>query len=105
MINESLIQSGRTTRMIEKAKEVAATGKRVIVVAANVEHCEWFKRYRLSDYKGLGISFVPASLMPLHFWITGKFDSLCSGAVFFVDHYAIESMFDFLVKELHAYDK
>lgn len=105
MNNQSLIQSGRTTRMLEKAKEIASTGKKVVVVAANLDHCWWFETYKLPDYRELGIAFVSAPSMPASFWATGKCDLCAKDAVFLVDHYAIEMNLSFALKELHAYYK
>lgn len=98
-------QTGRTTRMLLHAKELAESGKAVYVVAANSLHAKQLDEMA----KKLG---VPQSVkierngeaMPLD-WRTLRTHGMHDNCEVLVDHFAIESEFDRLLEMLHRYDQ
>lgn len=99
--SHSLIQSGRTTRMLEHAKQLNAQGKAVYVVVANQRQADHFTALHRDTPS---IKFETPQSLGNFDWQTLTLTSAWPNVVVLVDHYAIESRFGPLLKMLHAYD-
>jgi hypothetical protein len=98
----SLRGSGRTTRMLAKAKELAAKGRAVYIIAADEVHAQCLAAL-IPEADTLGIKFE-SSFFAFD-WITMRTRGAHPNCVFLVDHYAIESRFENVLAELHRYDE
>lgn len=94
--------TGRTTRMLKHAKQLAAEGRAVYIVVDNSR-----ERNRLflelgKDNKGIDIE-TPETLGNLD-WQTMTLRGAHPNCIVLADHHAIEDRFGAIVSMLHAYD-
>lgn len=100
---QKLRRTGRTTRMLEKAKSLAQTGTEVYVVCDNIRD-----QHRLEIECGepnLGIKFVTPEALGSFDWKTLRPFIAHHRKVFLVDHHAIEDRFKTLLEMFHAFDE
>ena len=103
---QKLRRTGRTTRMLEHAKQLALAGRAVYVVADNERDS---RRMEIECFKtgepNLGIKFeVPGSLGNF-VWEEMRLRGAHPNCVVLVDHHAIEDKFARALEMLHAYDE
>lgn len=91
--------SGRTTRMMQDALAAALSGKSVIVLFDNAPAAQNYQIFH--NILNLDIRVESANSMNIN-WETLKINGF-EGDVF-IDHFAIETRFKFLLKELSRYD-
>ncbi len=103
-MNTELKQIGRTTRMLNHAKELARQGRAVYVVAANGRHLHDLEVMAGEEAQQLGIKFETDGSL-------GNFDwqNLClrgahPNCVVLVDHYAIECKYATVLEMLNRYN-
>lgn len=103
---QKLRATGRTTRMLAHAEQLARAGRAVYVVADTDRDCkrlqtQWLREGRPAD---LGVKFeTPGTLGNLD-WEAMKLRNAHPNCVVLVDHWAIESRFARMLEMLHAYD-
>ena len=92
--------------MIEKAIKEATAGRAVYIVAANLSQVKWLKDLlREMGGDNLGISVESPTQLRTFEWETMRLRGAHPNCRILVDHYAIESRFNSMLEELHAYDK
>lgn len=96
---EALRCTGRTTRMLAKAKQLADEGKSVYVAFANEAQAGIAKRQAADDRIRFG-----TTRSPLFDWDTMRHRGFSAEQVVLVDHYAIEGRFGKVVDRLHEWD-
>ena len=103
---ETLRGSGRTTRMLEHAAELAKEGRAVYVVLASEGHRKivekMFKSMHGEDT--LGVKFEVADMLPELDWNTLTFRGAHPNTVVLVDHFVIERRYSHILDMLHRYD-
>ena len=98
-----LRRTGRTTRMLEHAKRLAAEGRKVRVVTDNYN--ETRRLEALFGHPDLYVRFETL-LYPGEFdWARMQFTTRTRSEVVLVDHYAIERHLSRALAMLHAYDE
>lgn len=101
-------QTGRTTRMLEHAKQLAAQGKAVYVIAANKQHADQLAvalgGERMGVDIGDGIKVETPESCSNFDWHTMSLRGAHPNCVVLVDHFAIERRFSRILEALHAYD-
>jgi hypothetical protein len=89
--------------MLREAVRLAEVENRAVyVIAGNNEQARSFAN-RVP--KGLGIQFETVQTLPEFDWETLSLPGAHLNCVVLVDHYAIESKFGHILKELHRYDE
>lgn len=97
-------RSGRTTRMLERAKKLNAEGRAVYVIADNKAEVNRLKILLGKDIGGIKVETQES--LSLNFdWCTLRGPGMRPNCAVLVDHHAIEDRFAAVLKELHAYDK
>ena len=104
---ETLRGSGRTTRMLEHAAELAKEGRAVYVVLASGAHRKVVMEMFTSMYgeDTLGIKFEVADMLPELDWNTLTFRGAHPNTVVLVDHFVIERRYSHILDMLHRYDQ
>lgn len=101
-------QTGRTTRMIKQAVELAKAGKAVYIVAFTLEHKAGIERRMDNegiDFERLGIKVEAQYHLPEFDWKTMTLPGAHPNCVVLVDHATIESRYRHLLEMLHRYDE
>ncbi len=104
--------TGRTTRMLRHAHQLAAEdGRAVYVIGATKEHAAQLQHaydqlFHPEDDPAFrhGISFEDAQKLGGFSWETLSVRGAHPNCVFLVDHYAIEARYSRILQMLHAYD-
>jgi hypothetical protein len=95
--------TGRTSRMLERARQLSHQGRAVYVIAATQRHADDL-RYQLGpDANGIKVETIGSVGIRLN-WETLTLDGAHRNCVVLVDHYAIESRFGAILDELIRYD-
>lgn len=103
-MNEHLRATGRTTRMIEKAKELENEGYAVYVLTATHAHAgDLLKRLPKNTSIKVENSASVGGLDRLD-WGRMLMPGMHPNCRVLVDHYAIERYIDPMMEELHRYD-
>ena len=102
---QKLRHTGRTTRMLEHAKQLALAGRAVYVIADNERdirrlEAECFK----TGASNLGIKFETPNSPGNFDWEQMRLIGAHPNCVVLVDHHAIEDRFSMVLDMLHAYD-
>lgn len=101
-------RSGRTSRLIEHAKELASKGRAVYVVAHNADHAELLRQkmgtVSLGFKNGSGIRVEPCDSVNFE-WSTLSIIGAHPKCAFLVDHYTIEQRFAHVLEMLNQYNK
>lgn len=84
-MSDKLRRTGRTTRMLNDAIAAVKEGKKVVVVAADYDHCKTLDQ----TAKTKGIRYI--SISSPYFDRKSMTIRGVKDAVYFVDHYAIET--------------
>jgi hypothetical protein len=101
----SLIGTGRTTRMLQEAKRLAESGRAVYVIAATVKDANRLgKQFQELAEKDLGVKFESCSI-PNFNWESMKLIGAHPSCVVLVDHFAIEKKYANILNMLHKFDK
>ena len=96
--------TGRTTRMLEQARKLEAEGKAVYIIAANAEQAAHLRHLLRLDEGQTSIK-VECPAPRTFIWETLTLLGAWPNCVVLVDHYAIESRYTRLLRELHRYDE
>ncbi len=99
MINTVLERTGRTTRMVQHAVELAKQGRAVYVVMANDHQAQEFQKI-IPTQSGIKFETHLSNLD----WETMRLLGAHPNCVVLVDHYVIERRFSAMLEMLHAYD-
>ena len=99
-----LRQTGRTTRMMEDALQLARGGRAVYVVAANQRELERLRQLGGEEAQQLGIHFETPHSPGNFSWSNVSLRGAHPNCVVLVDHYAIESEFSQMLEMLYRYD-
>jgi hypothetical protein len=111
---DAIRQTGRTTRMLRHAVNLARAGKAVYVIADNARdmhrlanEIHQFLPKRLPDGAifNHGIKFETPDTLGAFDWKKLTVPGAHPNCVFLVDHHAIEDRFRAVLEMLHAYDK
>lgn len=94
--------SGRTSRMLQEAVELARDGKAVYVVCATQRHTKQLEK-RVPD--DLDIKFETPRTVGNLDWRNMRLEGAHSNVELLVDHYAIEANWRPLLNMLHRFDK
>lgn len=94
-------RTGRTTRLIEKAKKLCVEGKAVYVLVT--EGTEDFFKRAFAGFSGISVENVRR--FPEFDWATMTLPRAHQNCVVLVDHFLIEQRFMDVLAELHAYDE
>ena len=98
-------RTGRTSRMLERARQLARDGRAVYVVAASQHHARQIKQMLGSD-EGGGIKVESADgLRNSLDWEGLTLRGAHPNCVVLVDHYAIESRYSAIIEEWLRYDQ
>jgi hypothetical protein len=93
--------TGRTTRMLAEAKELAKSGRAVYVIAATQAHARQLGEMMGADMHNLGIKIeVPRDFC----WDQMRLLGAHPNCVVLVDHYTIEMKYASILRMLHKYD-
>lgn len=95
-------QTGRTTRMLEHARELSKQRRAVYIVAANEQHADMLRRELGDEPHGIEVE-TEESIGNLD-WQTMTMRGAHPNCVLLVDHYAIESRFGRMLEMLTRYD-
>ena len=95
-------QTGRTTRMLEHARELSDHRRAVYVVAANERHAAQLRKQLGDEPHGIKVE-TEDSLGNLD-WQTMTMRNAHPNCVLLVDHYVIESHFGRVIEMLTRYD-
>jgi hypothetical protein len=101
-------QTGRTTRMLARAKQLAASGRAVYIIAANYAEAQRLVAALGGDRPSVSIGGIKVETPETcgNFdWLTLTLRGSHQNCVVLVDHHAIESRFAAVLQELHAYDQ
>ena len=90
IFDEKLRGTGRTTRMIEKAKELALEGRAVYILSANLDEQKRIRK--LLGNNDLGISVETSNSISTFRWETMSLLGAHPNCVVLVDHYAVENV-------------
>jgi len=97
-------RTGRTSRMLERARQFARDGRAVYVIAHDENHAHTLRRMLGSD-EGGGIKVESAgSLWNSLDWERLTLRGAHPNCVVMVDHYAIESRYSAIINEWLRYD-
>lgn len=96
-------QTGRTTRMLEHAKQLSAKGRAVYIVADNQREANRMQLALGDGPHGIKVE-TPWSLGDCLDWQTLTLRGAHPNCVVLVDHHAIEDRFGAVLRMLHAYD-
>ena len=91
--------TGRTTRMLDEAKRMAADGKAVYVIAANE-----LQANELRSLAGESVKVETAKSAGNFDWEQLRLVGAHPNCVTLIDHYAIESRFARVLEMLHRFD-
>lgn len=91
--------------MIEDAKRIADSGKKVLVLFSNAQQVSWAKKRFSETCSRKGVSFCALSQTPAFSWATLTASGVDSDTEVLIDHYAIESRFSKALSMLHKYDE
>ena len=94
-------RSGRTTRMMAHAEQLAREGKAVYVVFANLANA---KLYETPERVALGIKFESVDSLPNFDWRRWKLKGAHPNVEVLVDHFAIEHHWMTLFEMAHRWD-
>lgn len=100
---QKLRGSGRTSRMVEHARKLAADGKRVVIVADNLGHSYQIRiDHQLMTSEHIQVKAF--SQLRDFDWehMTRRGDA--QDVVYLVDHHAIEDRFATVIEMLHRFD-
>jgi PIN domain nuclease of toxin-antitoxin system len=89
--------TGRTTRLIAKAKQLMKEGKTVIVVVATKQHVDELAIKH--NIKALHCSH------PDFDWTQMRLRGISTPSIYLIDHHAIEKKFSILVHKLREFDE
>lgn len=95
-------KTGRTTRMIAHARELAKQQKAVYIVAANEQHADTMRKQLGYEPHGIKVE-TEGSLNNLD-WKTMTLRGAHPNCAILVDHYTIESRFGRMLEMLARYD-
>ena len=96
-------QSGRTTRMLQEAKELAQAGRAVYVICANRSHVLALTADRGAELDALGVKFETVESVSID-WNTLRMLGAHPNCAVLIDHHAIERKFSAVLEMLHRYD-
>ena len=100
-----LRRTGRTTRMLAEAKELAKSGRAVYIIAATQAHARDMEVMAGDEMRDLGIKIeVPSSLGNFD-WEQMRLWGSHPNCVVLVDHHVIESRYASLLRMLHRWDQ
>lgn len=103
---QKLRRTGRTTRMLEHAKQLALAGRAVYVIADNERD---LRRLEIECFKtgepNLGIKFETQQSLGTFDWEQMRLIGAHPNCVVLVDHHAIEDKYARILEMLHAYDE
>ena len=97
-------QSGRTTRMLADAIELARAGRAVYVVGESLSHSRRLEIQGGSEARELGIKFETASSLRNFDLRTMHLIGAHPNCTVLVDHHAIEAAYGPMLEMLHRYD-
>lgn len=97
----TIIQSGRSHRLIEKAKHLASLGKAVYVVSANKAHTQLLES-SFKDHPGIKVESI-SSIGYIN-WGTMRVHGAHTNCEFLFDHYALETYFEAVNAARHRFD-
>ncbi len=101
-----LRRTGRTTRLVLDAIEIAAKENAVYIVTANQREVERFEKLLgLERMQRLGIKVETPETLGGWSWERMRVEGAHDNCAFLVDHFAIESRFAAMLRELHRYDQ
>lgn len=103
---EKLRRTGRTTRMLTRAMELAREGRAVYVMCANHAHARALAATArfLGVVPADGIKFESPESLPTFDLETMQLGGAHPNCVVLVDHWAIEHKYADMLEELHRYD-
>jgi len=103
-MNELHRQTGRTTRMIEHAKDLAKQGRSVYILVNNASHLRFMQNH-YPELRDLGIKFETEETLDGFDWfgLAPRY-VMHPNCVVLVDHWAIESRLQLLLSEMHRWD-
>lgn len=99
--------SGRTTRMLEEAIQLAKEGRAVYVLFSSKNHCDQMERCPdIEKYKELGIKFEhPASLGQGLDLENLRLIGAHPNCILLVDHHLLAMRYGRIFEMFHRYDK
>lgn len=103
---ESLKRTGRTTRMLQEALQLAEQGRAVYVVAVSHPHAAQLQ-HAIDEAAGRtnhGIKIETAQALGFS-WAQLRVPGSHANCVFLIDHAAIEWTFSRVLAELHRFDQ
>jgi hypothetical protein len=95
-------RTGRTTRMIDRARELMSKGRAVYIIAANESHADAIAELLGEDAMNIKVE-TPGSL-PTFDWQSMTLRGAHPNCAVLVDHYAIECEFAAVFREWMRYD-
>ena len=99
-----LRRTGRTTRMLAEAKELAKAGRAVYILAASEAHARDMEVMAGDEMRDLGVKIeVPSSLGNFD-WEQMRLWGSHPNCVVLVDHFCIESQYAAMLRMLHRWD-
>ena len=106
-MDNNLIGTGRTTRMLKEAIRLSGKGYALYVVAADRPHQLTLQSMldELRPPRGHGIKIEYVEMFPEIDWQTMSMPNARPNCRVLVDHYTIEHRFRYMLQQLHAFDK
>ena len=98
-------QTGRTTRMVEEAIDLANKGRAVYILADNYNHAENIRELFGEDPETYGIKIETEGDLGNFDWQTLSLRGAHKNCIVLIDHYTIENKFSRIIEALHKYDK
>jgi hypothetical protein len=95
--------TGRTSRMLERARQLAQQGRAVYVIAANQRHADVLRYHLGPDANGIKVETIGSVGIRLD-WETLTLGGAHRNCIVLVDHYTIEWRFGAILDELIRYD-
>ena len=97
-------QTGRTTRMLAEAKELAKAGRAVYIIAATKSDARHMESMAGDEMRDLGIKIGAPSSIGNFYWDQMQLLGAHPNCVVLVDHYAIEMRYAAMLRMLHRWD-
>ena len=97
-------RTGRTTRMLAEARELAKAGRAVYILAASEAHARGLEEMAGDEMRDLGIKIEVPSGLGNFDWVQMKLWKAHPNCVVLVDHYVIESRYAAMLRMLHRWD-
>jgi hypothetical protein len=101
---ETLRNTGRTTRMLQRAIALDKQGRAVYIVASNDRHAKALNEQLAGLDTENTIKVETANSLANFDWETMSLKRAHPNCVVLVDHWAIQQRFEVMLQELHRYD-